>query len=198
MFEPKTRAQDNRSDEELVQIALADQESFGLIIDRYSEPLSRYIRRLTRLDEEEAKDVLQDIFIKIYLNLNDFDHRLKFSSWIYRVAHNQVIDHWRKSQVRPSTAIDPDDAFWLSVADDLDLEAEANRRELGVKIRKLIDRLEGDYRAILILRYLEDKDYQEISDIMKKPIGTVATLINRAKKKLKNLVEQSDLITQEK
>ena len=197
MFEPKTRAQDNRSDEELVQIALADQESFGLIIDRYSEPLSRYIRRLTRLDEEEAKDVLQDIFIKIYLNLNDFDHRLKFSSWIYRVAHNQVIDHWRKSQVRPSTAIDPDDAFWLSVADDLDLEAEANRRELGVKIRKLIDRLEGDYRAILILRYLEDKDYQEISDIMKKPIGTVATLINRAKKKLKNLIDQERLIEQE-
>ncbi|OHA60691.1 MAG: hypothetical protein A2556_02610 [Candidatus Vogelbacteria bacterium RIFOXYD2_FULL_44_9] len=197
MFEPKTRAQDNRSDEELVQIALADQESFGLIIDRYSEPLSRYIRRLTRLDEEEAKDVLQDIFIKIYLNLNDFDHSLKFSSWIYRVAHNQVIDHWRKSQVRPSTAIDPDDAFWLSVADDLDLEAEANRRELGVKIRKLIDRLEGDYRAILILRYLEDKDYQEISDIMKKPIGTVATLINRAKKKLKNLIDQERLIEQE-
>ena len=197
MFEPKTRAQDNRSDEELVQIALADQESFGLIIDRYSEPLSRYIRRLTRLDEEEAKDVLQDIFIKIYLNLNDFDHSLKFSSWIYRVAHNQVIDHWRKSQVRPSTTIDPDDAFWLSVADDLDLEAEANRRELGVKIRKLIDRLEGDYRAILILRYLEDKDYQEISDIMKKPIGTVATLINRAKKKLKNLIDQERLIEQE-
>ncbi len=197
MFEPKTRAQDNRSDEELVQIALADQESFGLIIDRYSEPLSRYIRRLTRLDEEEVEDVLQDIFIKIYLNLNDFDHRLKFSSWIYRVAHNQVIDHWRKSQVRPSTAIDPDDAFWLSVADDLDLEAEANRRELGVKIRKLIDRLEGDCRAILILRYLEDKDYQEISDIMKKPIGTVATLINRAKKKLKNLIDQERLIEQE-
>ncbi|MFA6415976.1 MAG: RNA polymerase sigma factor [Candidatus Paceibacterota bacterium] len=197
MFESKIKNENKPSDEDLVRTALADPEAFGLIIDRYNEPLSRYIRRLTRSDEDEIKDILQDIFIKIYLNLNDFDHSLKFSSWIYRVAHNQVIDNWRKSQVRPSTAIDPDDVFWLTVADDLDLEADAHRRELGVKIRELIDKLDGDYRSILILRYLEDKDYREISDIMKKPIGTVATLINRAKKKLKNLVEEAVSIEQE-
>lgn len=195
MSEQKSGEEKNPKDEDLVRTVLADPEAFGLIIDRYTEPLSRYIRRLTRLDEEESKDILQDIFIKIYLNLNDFDHRLKFSSWIYRVAHNQVIDHWRKSQVRPSTAIDPDDTFWLTVADDLDIEAEAHRRELGGRIRNLIDELEGDYRSILILRYLEDKDYQEISDIMKKPIGTVATLINRAKKKLKNLVDRENIVS---
>ncbi|OHA59047.1 MAG: hypothetical protein A2370_00810 [Candidatus Vogelbacteria bacterium RIFOXYB1_FULL_42_16] len=185
-----------KKDEDLIPLVLANSEVFGVIIDRYNEALARYIRRLTRVDEDEIKDILQEIFIKIYRNLNDFDHSLKFSSWIYRIAHNQVIDYWRRSRSRPMTAVDPDDGFWSSLADELDLEKEIGRQEFGSQVRLLIDELSGDYRAVIILRFLEEKDYQEISDIMKKPLGTVATLINRAKKKLKTLAEQKGLSNQ--
>lgn len=181
-----------KTDTELVNLVLVDPENFGLIIDRYTEPLSRYIGRLTRVDEDEIKDILQEVFIKAYRNLNDFDNSLKFSSWIYRIAHNQAIDFWRRSQSRPSITIDPDDLFWTTIADEIDLEDQARKNELKYKVKDLVDQLEGDYRSAIILRFLEEKDYQEISDIMKKPIGTVATLINRAKKKLKKIAEEQN------
>jgi RNA polymerase sigma-70 factor (ECF subfamily) len=180
------------SDADLVVAALANQEAFAGLIDRYRLPLARYLRRIGSPDPEELEDLLQDIFIKAYLNLNDFDQSLKFSSWLYRIAHNQAIDFWRRKKSRPAQAVDPDDLFWLTVADEFDLEGEASQRELAGKIRLAIDRLEGDYRAVLVLRFLEEKDYQEIADILKKPPGTVATLINRAKIKLKKILDQAN------
>jgi RNA polymerase sigma-70 factor (ECF subfamily) len=183
---------DNKTDEELVELTLADQEYFLYITKRYKDKLYRYILRLTNIDPEEGEDILQDVFLKVYLNLNDFDTSLKFSSWIYRITHNQVISHHRKTKARPqgnSATIDDDEV--KNIMADLDIEKEVDIGLLRENIDKVLLRLDDKYRNVLVLKYLEEKNYQEISDIIKRPMGTVATYLNKAKQEFKKeLIKQ--------
>jgi len=175
-----------KTDEEIAVLTLQDRNFFLCLIKRYEDKLLRYILRISNFSKEEAEDNLQEIFIKIYTNLNDFDQSLKFSSWVYRITHNQVISHYRKKQSRPNDAVlDVDVDILNQIASNLDLNKEADLEYLKKNIYKILNNLDVKYREVLILKFLEDKDYKEISDIIKKPMGTVATLINRAKQKFK-------------
>ena len=89
------------SDEELVRKTLDDKRFFAVLVDRYEAKLRRYITRLGVRDPEDQLDVLQEIFLKTYRNLNGFDTSLQFSSWIYRIAHNEAVSWYRKKNVRP-------------------------------------------------------------------------------------------------
>ena len=89
------------SDEEIVKLTVENKEHFGVLVDRYQAKLTRYITRLGVRDPEDQSDVLQDIFLKTYRNINGFDTSLKFSSWVYRIAHNEAISWYRKKNVRP-------------------------------------------------------------------------------------------------
>lgn len=179
-------------DSELVRLSLADSVNFSYIVSRYQEKLRPYIRRLGTTSAEDAEDILQDIFLKVYLNLNDFNQDLKFSSWIYRIAHNQVISHFRKRQVRPEAHSLPIDKLGLQLlADDLALDLQSDLKLREEKLALALQKIAPKYRDILILKFFEDKSYQEISDILKKPAGTVASLLNRAKKALKSTLPVS-------
>jgi RNA polymerase sigma-70 factor (ECF subfamily) len=129
---------------------------------------------------------LQEVFIKVYRNLNDFDQSLKFSSWIYRIAHNEVISHYRKMKSRPKLITTDNDEWLKTIAGSDDLEKELERKFTSEEIRNILSKIDAKYREVLVLRFLEEKDYKEISDILEKPMGTVATLINRAKKQFKS------------
>jgi len=171
-----------KSDEEIVKMALADQENFLFIIKRYKEKLFNYIRRITNMETEDAEDILQEVFIKVYLNLNDFDTSLKFSSWIYRITHNQVISQYRKLKARPEgTALKLDDKIIKTIAADLDIKKDVDLKILRKNIFSAMEKLDRKYKEILVLKFFEEKSYQEISDIIKKPMGTVASLLSRAK-----------------
>ena len=180
-----TQAQ-NLSDEELVKLTLADQENFLYLVDRYKSRLMNYIRRLTNTNDEDAEDALQEVFIKVYLNLNDFNGDLKFSSWIYRITHNQVISRHRKLKARPEGyAVNIDDAAARSLAADINIAAGADLQLLKQAIFKILNKLDDKYREVLILKFWEEKNYREISDIIKKPPGPVASTINKAKQEFK-------------
>lgn len=177
---------DTRTDTEIVATALIDPQAIGAIIARYEDKLRRYIYRLGVRDHDEQADVLQDIFIKVYRNLNSYDTDLSFSSWIYRIAHNEAISWYRRRAVRPEGSLiaEGDDVLALlptameapEVAFDRTIEAKAVADALG--------RLDEKYREVLILRFFEHKEYDEISDILEIPIGSVGTLIHRGKKQL--------------
>ena len=170
------------TDEELAKKALVDQGVFVYIIKRYEDKLMSYILRLSNIGYEDAEDVLQDVFIKVYQNLNDFDPDLKFSSWIYRITHNQVISNFRKLKARPqSIAMDLEDDVLNRLASDLDIEREVNLKILRDNIYRVLNQMDVKYKEILILKFFEEKNYKEMSDILKKPMGTIATLVNRAK-----------------
>ncbi len=185
----------NLSDAELVDLSLENQHNFLYLVNRYRFRLLSYIKRLTNISEDDAEDILQEVFIKVYLNLNDFNSDLKFSSWIYRITHNQVISSHRKLKARPEGyAIDIADKSALNLAADIDIVAGTDLQILKQKIIKVLDGLERKYRDILILRFLEEKNYQEISDIIRKPQGTVASAINKAKQEFKKEFEKQKII----
>lgn len=185
---------EGKTDEEIVKLALEDQNAFVYIVRRYKQKLLSYIKRISNVDIEEAEDVLQETFLKVYLNLNDFDQDLKFSSWIYRITHNQVISHYRKKQARPQRAdVDLFDDRILSIASEFRVEKDLDQKILKDNIVKILDNLDIKFRDILVLKYLEEKDYQEISDIIKKPVGTVASRLSKAKQSFKKEMEKQNL-----
>jgi RNA polymerase sigma-70 factor, ECF subfamily len=185
---------DGKTDEEIVRLTLANQAYFLHIIKRYEKKIYRYICRLTNVRDEDAEDILQDIFIKTYLNLNDFDSELKFSSWIYRIAHNEVISHHRKVQARPQGhSLEMEDDTVKRLAADLDLAKNMDLKILRENISAIMLGLEDKHREILVLKFFEGKSYQEISDIIKKPMGTVASLMNKAKTEFKRETEKQDI-----
>jgi RNA polymerase sigma-70 factor (ECF subfamily) len=174
--------------------ALENPDVFLELMRRYEQPLLRYIQRIINVSVADAEDILQDVFIKSYENLNAFNIKLKFSSWMYRIAHNQSISYYRKNkrkieQTHPADA----DELLITIASDLDIHREITQKEHDATIHRQIKKLPKKYKEVLILKYLEEKDYKEISDILHIPMGTVATLINRAKKQLKTIVSEHDL-----
>jgi RNA polymerase sigma-70 factor (ECF subfamily) len=184
--------QHNATDQELVAKAIENKQAFASIVLRYEAPLMRYIIRLGCKESCAAEDLLQEIFIKVYVHLNEYDPFLQFSSWIYRIAHNEIVTHFRKEKRRPSV-LTKDEVLFLfqNIADDVDLNAKERQKHAPQEIQVALDRLEPKYRDVLVLQFFEEKSYEEISDILLIPQGSVATLINRAKKKIKVYLEKS-------
>ena len=173
------------SDEEIVKIALVDSDYFAILVERYEQKFLRYIYRILGRNEIEAEDILQEAFIKIYQHLNDFDSSLKFSSWGYRIVRNETIDKIRQQNKNRDLTIKLNEEEFIQIADKFKLEQKLDDQLLKQKILNAINSLKIKYREPLILFLLEEKSYEEISDILRVPVGTVGSLINRGKKKLK-------------
>ena len=172
----------------LVAETLLKPEAFGKIMRKYSPRIERYIYRIARSTSFEIDDLLQNIFIKVYRNLNNFDINLPFSSWIYRIAHNETIDYIRKLKIRPKTASsDEEEDFFVNIPDDkVNVAEESNGRMLKEQVLQVLLKMKEKYRAVLVLKYLEDKDYPEI-------MVPVAILVHRAKKEFKELAGSNNL-----
>lgn len=181
-----------KTDEELVILTLKNQDYYACLIKRYEKKLTQYVKRITDLSPEDIQDIIQEVFIKTYQNLNDFDQELKFSSWIYRIAHNEAINHIRKIKYKFISSDNEDKAEILEkITAETNIEYDINLKFFRKNIQEILQNLDKKYKEVLILKYLEDKDYKEISDILQKPMGTIATLINRAKKKFKAELEKN-------
>ena len=171
-----------KTDEELVILALEDTERFFCLAKRYEDKLYRYVTRLIGTPKEDVEDVVQDVFVKTYQHLNAFDPRLRFSSWIYRIAHNEAVSLLRKRTTRPVLYLDEEDMHRF--ADTLSVEQDIDRVFDRVLLEKALRKVGEKYEEVLMLRYLEEKDYVEIADILKKPVSTVSNLISRGRKLL--------------
>lgn len=178
-----------KSDQELVELSLKNSDFYGFLIQRYQDKLRRYVLRIAGGVANDVDDILQDVFLKVYKNLNDYDPKLKFSSWIYRITHNETISFLRKINRRPTTYNFEIDAVKVkTVQEDLTLDQKIDNQKKKESLLKIISGLDKKYQEVVMLRYTEDKDYQEISDILKKPQGTVATLLRQAKSQLKEQI----------
>ncbi len=181
----------DKTDEELARLSAENQNYFMCLMQRYESKLLKYIKRISGLKPEDCEDLLQEIFIKVFLNLRAFSPDLKFSSWVYRISHNHVISNYRKIKSRGIEVYESEDQpFWENILSDLDAAKEADLALLRQNINKVLDDLDVKYREVLVLRFWEDKDYQEISDILQKPMNTVGTLLNRAKKQFLEIAKK--------
>ena len=187
-----------KNDQEIVSLTLKNKEIYQYLVKRYEEKLLRYIIRISGVRTEDAEDILQNVFIKVYKNLNDFDVDLKFSSWIYRITHNETISYFRKSNSRPKTLdSEASEVFVNIIKDDLNIKLQLEKSNLKEIFQKVILNLDEKYREVIILKYVEDMDYQEVSDVLKKPMGTVATLLKKAKEQLKKEIIKNKTLFQE-
>ncbi len=163
------------TDEEIVKIARTkDKEVYAFLIKRYQKKLIRYANYLIN-DENVAADAVQEGFIRAYISLNSFDLKKKFSSWIYRIVHNQamtIISRYKQHQPM-------NNAF--EIESEINLEDDLIKKELIQHVQNCLKQMPVLYREPLSLYYLEEKTYEEISDILRIPTGTVGTRINRAK-----------------
>lgn len=173
------------SDEQLVEkVRSADQELYALLVKRYENKLLRYATSLVK-DEDRASDIIQESFIKAFINLKGFNTNKSFSSWIYRIVHNEAINTIKKYQKEVKL---PENIDFKS---NENIEEEFDKKEIVKKVQQCLKEIPIIYVEPITLFYIEEKSYEEISDILRLPMGTVATRINRAKKILRNLCQKN-------
>lgn len=180
---------DARTDAELVASALRGaQEAFREIVVRFERPLYSLISRMVH-DPLQAEDLAQEVFVKAFRRLDTYDPERKFSSWLFKIAHNTTIDHLRRGV--PETVplqVEKDEGPDLSavLSDDSmeDPAAAVERRQMARSLEKAIAALRPEYREVVVLFYVEGASYPEICEVTGLPSGTVKTYLHRARKEL--------------
>ncbi|MCX7589814.1 MAG: RNA polymerase sigma factor [Patescibacteria group bacterium] len=175
----------NLKDEELIDEIIKNKEIFEEIVNRYQKKIFRYVFYLIG-DGKESEDIVQEIFIRTYINLKSFNKNLKFSSWFFRIAHNQIVNFLKKKKINLNFK---ENIF--NIRDEKDIEEEFSKKEIEKSIKKCLDQLPIIYRELINLFYFEELSYEEISDILKIPSGTIAIRLSRAKKILKKLCQKT-------
>lgn len=188
---------DTRDDREIVLLALEGRErGFKELVRRYERPIFSLVFRMVR-DRELAEDLAQEAFVKVFRALDQYDPAHRFSSWLFKVAHNVAVDHLRRKQldtvsIDGSPHGDPADGSrdsGISLPSTLESPEEfTENRELGDRIEQAIGRLRPDYRAAVLLRHVEGYSYEEVAEIMEVPLGTVKTYIHRARGELRTIL----------
>lgn len=178
-----------KTDIELVAGALkGSQDAYRELVQRFERPVYSLIVRMVR-DPATAEDLAQEVFVKAFRRLNTFDPQWKFSSWLFKIAHNATIDHLRRGV--PDTVpleVEDDDKGSLSsvLADESaeDPHAAAQRRDLGQSLERAITKLRPEYRQAVLMFYAHGASYQDICEVSGLPLGTVKTNLHRARKEL--------------
>jgi RNA polymerase sigma-70 factor (ECF subfamily) len=180
------------TDEQVVLlIQQGDKERFGILMERYDKKLSRYGKKFLS-GKENIEDIVQDVFISTFQNINNFDTSLKFSSWIYRIAHNAFVNGLKKDQRSAIPHFDLDIFVSHTIYEDT-LTEEKEYEETRKMLDAGLDQLQPKYKEVLILHYLEDLSYKEISDILQIPTGTVGIRARRGREALKKVYAKMNI-----
>jgi len=178
------------TDEELVEAILQGRrERFGDLVDRYQGRLVNYLYRLLR-SVEDAHELAQEVFVKVYQALDRYDPRYRFSTWIFRVAQNAAIDHIRKRRIKTVSFEGRQDADgevreWEPTDPERGPYGDLRNRERGGAIQEAIQGLPWEYRELIVLRHFGDLSYDEIAKLKQMPLGTVKNKLFRARQMLK-------------
>ena len=161
--------------------------SFEELVRRYQRPISAYVYRMVG-NYESALDLTQEIFIKVYNSLRRYRSEFKFSTWIYKIAHNSAVDHLRRINTREQSLISgPEgDHFELPIESTRPTpEQESERKERRIEIEAVVRTLPATYRELVILRHSQDLTYEEIVEVTGLPLGTVKNRLFRAREMMR-------------
>lgn len=182
------------SDQELVARAQKGSEAaYRELLTRFQRPVFSIIYRMVR-DREQAEDLTQETFVRVFNHIDRYDPKYKFSSWIFKIATNLTIDAMRRKE--PVT-VSIDGSRYAQTGDEIEAttitvesgdenpEQLLEAKELGEEIEVAIGKLRPEYRTAILLRHVEGREYQEIAEIMGLPLGTVKTYIHRGRNELR-------------
>jgi RNA polymerase sigma-70 factor, ECF subfamily len=178
----------------LVRKALkGDRKAFEMIVLRYQQPLVNYLGRMTG-EREAALDFAQDVFLKAYASLDSYRPSFKFSTWLFKIASNHIIDHWRKKRISSVSLDQPFDDDEPSRRIQVeDREPSVARKyelaEVRVRIEEALKDIPEGLRELFVLRHINEFSYEEIADIKGLPVGTVKNRVFQAKESLRRRLE---------
>lgn len=178
----------------LARLALkGDQRAFAELVDIYQDKLFHMAYRMLN-NRQEAEDVVQDTFLRVYKNLDRFDETMKFSTWIYRIATNLCIDRLRRR--KPVYSLDAEsneyeglDGYSMIPSDNRTPESELLLSDTQRIIHQAIDSLPAKYKSVMVLRYIQDLSLQEVGDILDMPVTTIKTRVHRGREFLRKKLE---------
>ena len=181
---------DALTDEQLVAAILrGDRERFGDLVGRYQNRLVNYLYRLLR-NLDEAHDLAQEVFIKVYQALDRFDPQYRFSTWLFRVAQNAAIDQIRRQRLKLVPMVreggEGEEPRELEIAaSGPSPYGDLRNRERGGAIQQAVDALPWEYRELILLRHFSELSYEEIATLKELPLGTVKNKLFRGRQMLK-------------
>ena len=188
-------SQSSLEDDKWVQLAVkGDEKAYAELSNKYQKPLYFHIRKMIR-EIDYVEDLVQDIFMKAFKNLKNYKNDYAFSTWLYRIATNHTIDYLRKKKLHTfsinTDSSDEDQAPIQLEDEDSHTDEPMIRRQRKNKVHEAIDQLPEKYRLIILKRHIEEKSYQEISEEMDIPLGTVKAHIFRARELLYKYMKDS-------
>ena len=188
MSAPNLLSFSSAADRELVATAAQGLEGgFEELVRRYQRPISAYVYRMVG-DYDIALDLTQEIFIKIYASLSRYRPEFKFSTWIYKIAHNAAIDHLRRNAGRErsiSNGSESEPQQLVIESKGLSPEQQSEREERRIEIESVVRLLPTAYRELIVLRHSQDLTYEEIVEVTGLPLGTVKNRLFRAREMMR-------------
>lgn len=178
------------TDGELIEKAISGREiGFEELVNRYQRQITSYVYRMLN-NYDAALDVTQEVFIKVYNSLEKYSSDYKFSTWLYRIAHNAAIDHMRRNSV-PQQSLDietKDGTFQLQIeSQQPNPEQLRERSEWRTEIESVVRCLPSAYRELILLRHGQDLSYDEIAEVTMLPLGTVKNRLFRAREMMREI-----------
>lgn len=176
------------ADCDLVARAIRGREDgFNELVRRYQRPIAAYVYRMVG-DYDAALDLTQEVFIKVYSSLERYRPEFKFSTWIYKIAHNASVDHLRRLSSREqalSSEVDGEEREMTVMSRKLSPEQEYVVEERRAEIERVVRQLPAVYRELIILRHQHDLSYDEIAEVTSLPLGTVKNRLFRAREMMR-------------
>jgi RNA polymerase sigma-70 factor (ECF subfamily) len=177
----------------VARILGGDRDLFTQLVARYEKRVVNYVYRITHR-YEDAHDMAQEIFVKVFLALDRYDPKFQFSTWLFRIAQNSAIDVLRKKSISEvplvRTGGDEDDGKEREFADDgVSPYRALSNKQMSAAIEKAVDNLPPDYRELIQLRHYAELSYEEIASMKKLPLGTVKNKLFRARNLLKDQLD---------
>ena len=173
------------------RVLQGEREAFAEIVERYQQPLLNYLGRMLG-EREQALEFAQDVFMKAYSSLNSYREEYKFSTWLFRIASNHMIDFWRKKKI-PAVSLDrsfSEDSAPPQAPDPGPSVIRAYElAELRKKIETALHQIPESLRELFILRHVNEFSYEDIAAIKSLPVGTVKNRVFQAKEAVRNLLE---------
>ncbi len=175
------------SDNEFVRLTRKNNKAFSSIIQRYQDPLLRYI--IFFCDTRSASSLIQEIFVSAYVNLNEYDESISFSSWIYRITHKEIAGRLKESKLRHEL---DDASFPLEQMAKAIIAVFPDWEHYSIQqLVASVQQLQGRHRDIMVLKYSEGKSSQEISDILELNIDTVSSLTRLAEDEINQYLKKA-------